>query len=343
MTTNRAGSRCAPAMPSDAQKLHALIAANIEEGHLLPRTLDEMTRHADAVRRRRARAEDRRLRGAGAAQPAGRRSAIARRRRAARGQRRRRDARRRAAPRRAARRLREAVRVHARARLLHRMGFSIVPHLWLPEKIFTDCVKCPQFRRAASTRWSCRSTTRVASTARRVGAASMAARHAMTAGTTVADARDTSSGGVTTPRGFRAAGVSARHQGRTAASISRCSSPTQPATRSRRSSRPTARRRRRCSSRSEHLARSGGAARAIVVNSGCANACTGEDGLRGRARRWPRQTARARRLPREQVLVASTGVIGVALPIDEGPRGARRRRSAALGARSGRARPRARS
>ena len=27
------------------------------------------------------------------------------------------------------------------------MGFSIVPHLWIPEKIFTDCVKCPQFRR----------------------------------------------------------------------------------------------------------------------------------------------------------------------------------------------------
>jgi len=27
------------------------------------------------------------------------------------------------------------------------MGFSIVPHLWVPEKIFTDCVKCPLFRR----------------------------------------------------------------------------------------------------------------------------------------------------------------------------------------------------
>jgi hypothetical protein len=27
------------------------------------------------------------------------------------------------------------------------MGFSIVPHLWLTEKVFTDCVKCPQFRR----------------------------------------------------------------------------------------------------------------------------------------------------------------------------------------------------
>ena len=26
------------------------------------------------------------------------------------------------------------------------MGFSIVPHLWLPEKIFTDCVNCPLFR-----------------------------------------------------------------------------------------------------------------------------------------------------------------------------------------------------
>ena len=26
------------------------------------------------------------------------------------------------------------------------MGFSIVPHLWLTEKIYTDCVKCPHFR-----------------------------------------------------------------------------------------------------------------------------------------------------------------------------------------------------
>ena len=27
------------------------------------------------------------------------------------------------------------------------MGFSIVPHVWMQEKIFTDCVKCPLFRR----------------------------------------------------------------------------------------------------------------------------------------------------------------------------------------------------
>jgi hypothetical protein len=26
------------------------------------------------------------------------------------------------------------------------MGFSIVPHLWLTEKMHTDCVKCPHFR-----------------------------------------------------------------------------------------------------------------------------------------------------------------------------------------------------
>ena len=28
-----------------------------------------------------------------------------------------------------------------------RIGFSIVPHLWVREKIFTDCIGCPQFRR----------------------------------------------------------------------------------------------------------------------------------------------------------------------------------------------------
>ena len=27
------------------------------------------------------------------------------------------------------------------------MGFSIVPHTWLPEKIMADCRICPLFRR----------------------------------------------------------------------------------------------------------------------------------------------------------------------------------------------------
>ena len=55
-------------------------------------------------------------------------------------------------------------------------------------------------------------------------------------------------------------------------------------------------------------------ARAIVVNSGCANACTGDDGLQA-ARDMAAETARLVGCPVEQVLVASTGVIGVALPI----------------------------
>ena len=28
-----------------------------------------------------------------------------------------------------------------------RKGFSIVPHVWVPEKIMTDCVGCPLFRK----------------------------------------------------------------------------------------------------------------------------------------------------------------------------------------------------
>src|SRR5687767_11187753 len=32
---------------SDARRLHALITANLEEGHLLPRTLEELTVHAE--------------------------------------------------------------------------------------------------------------------------------------------------------------------------------------------------------------------------------------------------------------------------------------------------------
>src|SRR5712691_9020385 len=34
------------AKDSEARTLHALIAANLEEGHLLPRTLTELTMHA---------------------------------------------------------------------------------------------------------------------------------------------------------------------------------------------------------------------------------------------------------------------------------------------------------
>ena len=66
----------------------------------------------------------------------------------------------------------------------------------------------------------------------------------------------------------------------------------------------------------EHLARSGGMVRAIIVNSGCANACTGDEGMLV-ARDMAEETARLVGCPVEQVLVASTGVIGVSLPIEK--------------------------
>ena len=70
----------------------------------------------------------------------------------------------------------------------------------------------------------------------------------------------------------------------------------------------------------EHLERSRGRARAIVVNSGCANACTGEQGL-DVARAMAAATASAVGCAHEEVLVASTGVIGVALDADKVGRG----------------------
>jgi glutamate N-acetyltransferase/amino-acid N-acetyltransferase len=70
----------------------------------------------------------------------------------------------------------------------------------------------------------------------------------------------------------------------------------------------------------EHLAVSRGRARAIVVNSGCANACTGEDGLE-HARAMAERTASALGCASAEVLVASTGVIGVKLDMLKVERG----------------------
>jgi len=64
----------------------------------------------------------------------------------------------------------------------------------------------------------------------------------------------------------------------------------------------------------EHLRRSGGRAGAVVINSGNANACTGEAGMEA-ARATARETGRLLGLPPEKVLVCSTGVIGVPLPL----------------------------
>lgn len=64
----------------------------------------------------------------------------------------------------------------------------------------------------------------------------------------------------------------------------------------------------------EHL--KAGQARAIVANSGNANACNGERGYAD-ARRMAEYTAELLGIRTEEVLVASTGVIGLPLPMDK--------------------------
>jgi glutamate N-acetyltransferase / amino-acid N-acetyltransferase len=138
-------------------------------------------------------------------------------------------------------------------------------------------------------------------------------------------------GGVTTPRGFRAAGVSAGIKANGALDLALLVSDT-PATAAavftinRAQAAPVVVSR-------EHLSKSGGLARAVIVNSGCANACTGEAGM-AVARAMADDAARLVGCPVEQVLVASTGVIGVALSI-ENIRGALPAAFRALGADQG--------
>ena len=131
----------------DAAALHALITANLEEGHLLPRTLGELTVHATrfivAVSGRRI---------VGCAELAPLSPGVAEVRSLAVDQRARGgrvgmlivDELRRRAHRDGFEKL--CAFTHAPA-YFTRMNFSIVPHSWLLEKVFTDCLKCPQFKK----------------------------------------------------------------------------------------------------------------------------------------------------------------------------------------------------
>ena len=131
----------------DAEALHALIGAHLAEGHLLPRTLDDLRRHAGRfiVTEHRGR-----IQACGELAPLSTRVAEVRSlvvaghfRRVG-----------------LAARLVDELRDMAKqagfdslcafthdARFFVRRGFSIVPHVWLPEKIATDCLSCPLFRR----------------------------------------------------------------------------------------------------------------------------------------------------------------------------------------------------
>lgn len=132
---------------ADAPRLHALITAHLVEGRLLPRTLDELTRHATRFV---VAARGRTIVGCAELAPLSVQVAEVRS----------------LAVEASARRhgvgtmLVEDLRRRARHEGFDKlcafthapgyfmpMGFSIVPHLWVPEKIFTDCVKCSQFRR----------------------------------------------------------------------------------------------------------------------------------------------------------------------------------------------------
>jgi amino-acid N-acetyltransferase len=146
MIVNNAQVELRSAGPADAPRLHALIAANRDEGRLLPRTLEDLGAHATrfvvavnrgtivgcaelaplspSVAEVRSLAVDSSARGSGLGQrivdELGRRA--------------RRDG-----------FTRLCAFAHAPAFFV-RLGFSIVPHTWVPEKIAHDCGACDLFR-----------------------------------------------------------------------------------------------------------------------------------------------------------------------------------------------------
>jgi glutamate N-acetyltransferase/amino-acid N-acetyltransferase len=65
----------------------------------------------------------------------------------------------------------------------------------------------------------------------------------------------------------------------------------------------------------DHLQRSGGRVAAVVLNSGCANAATGDTGMQA-ARRTCLAVAAELGVPPEEVLVCSTGLIGPQLAVE---------------------------
>ncbi len=135
------------AAADEAAALFRLIADNLETGHLLPRTLDEVERHAPRFLVAAAAA---RVIACGELAELGGRVAEVRSLVVAPAQRGRGVGTRLLAA------LVETAREHGYPLLCAfthdprpflRLGFSIVPHHWVPEKISTDCRSCVWFRR----------------------------------------------------------------------------------------------------------------------------------------------------------------------------------------------------
>ena len=135
------------ATPDDAEVLHALIQSHVLEGHLLPRDLEELRLHADRFVV--CDVDGTLMACAELAPLSGRvsevRSLVVKE-----------DFRRVGLAARLVGELRRRAIAAGfdmlcafthDARFFVRQDFSIVPHTWLPEKISTDCVSCPLFRR----------------------------------------------------------------------------------------------------------------------------------------------------------------------------------------------------
>ncbi|MGH9257887.1 MAG: GNAT family N-acetyltransferase [Vicinamibacterales bacterium] len=134
------------ATAADASPIHSLITEHLTEGHLLPRSLEEVRAHA---RRFFVATQHDRLVACGELAPLGRdvgevRSLVVRC-----------EARSLGVGTEIVERLVQratSAGVDKLCAFTHqpsyfvRHGFSIVPHVWLPEKIVTDCHSCPHFR-----------------------------------------------------------------------------------------------------------------------------------------------------------------------------------------------------
>ena len=139
-----------PAIVADAPALHALIAAHLEEGRLLPRALDELAVHAPRfVVAVESSSSGERIVGCAELAPLSQAVAEVRSLVVSR------DARRHGLGVRMVEDLAARARRDGYARLCAfahdpaffvRRGFSIVPHTWVPEKIAHDCFSCPLFR-----------------------------------------------------------------------------------------------------------------------------------------------------------------------------------------------------
>lgn len=126
-------------------------------------------------------------------------------------------------------------------------------------------------------------------------------------------AKKVAAGSVVTPKGFAAAGVHTKvKRKRKDLGILWCQAPAAAAavyTANRIQAAPL-------TLTKEHLAKSGGYLQAIIVNSGNANACTGQQGEED-ARAMSAAAADQFGIKQELIAIASTGIIGVQMPMEK--------------------------